>query len=313
MIEALRYSEADKPDWDAFVGNSRNGTFLFLRDYMDYHADRFMDASLLLRQDRRLVAIMPANQASREIHSHQGLSFGGLVIDDHVSAAQTTEILAAAIAAYADEGAERLVYRTIPHIYHRAPAQDDLYALAKLGAQLRRRDVLSVVDGRHRLRWQNRRLRGLKRARGLGLNVSRSNDWPSYWRLLATCLDERHGATPVHSLPEIATLAERFPDNIQLYVGHNGDALVGGVVIYVSHTVAHVQYIATNSEGRSSGILDLLFAYLLDDVFADKPYFDFGSSMGESGNSLNVGLAAHKEGFGARTVIQDTYAIAIAQ
>ena len=45
-----------------------------------------------------------------------------------------------------DAGFRAFDYKTIPHIYHRQPADEDRYALFLLGAQLIRRDMLSVVD-----------------------------------------------------------------------------------------------------------------------------------------------------------------------
>ena len=46
-IEIQQYIPALRPEWDCFIANSRNGTFLFFRNYMDYHSDRFIDNSLL--------------------------------------------------------------------------------------------------------------------------------------------------------------------------------------------------------------------------------------------------------------------------
>ena len=59
----VRYEPALKPEWDRFVGGAKNATFLFLRDYMDYHAARFVDASRdALRPSRgELIALFPAH------------------------------------------------------------------------------------------------------------------------------------------------------------------------------------------------------------------------------------------------------------
>ena len=48
MIEIVRYTPGKASEWDAFVRKSKNATFLFYRGYMDYHADRFEDFSLML-------------------------------------------------------------------------------------------------------------------------------------------------------------------------------------------------------------------------------------------------------------------------
>ena len=42
------YSTELKPLWDQHVSAARNGHFMHLRDYMDYHSDRFIDYSWIL-------------------------------------------------------------------------------------------------------------------------------------------------------------------------------------------------------------------------------------------------------------------------
>ena len=49
MIQVARYDKSQETEWNSFIGCSKNGTFLFNRGYMDYHADRFTDASLGFR------------------------------------------------------------------------------------------------------------------------------------------------------------------------------------------------------------------------------------------------------------------------
>jgi hypothetical protein len=57
------------------------------------------------------------------------------------------------------------------------------------------------------------------------------------------------------------------------------------------------------------GSLDFLHVHLLNDVFQDKMYFDFGISNENQGKNINEGLHYWKEGFGARTMTQDFYEI----
>ena len=51
-----RYSAENKERWDRFVRLSKNGTFLLQRDYMDYHADRFLPADFLQPKTNGTVA-----------------------------------------------------------------------------------------------------------------------------------------------------------------------------------------------------------------------------------------------------------------
>jgi hypothetical protein len=81
--------------------------------------------------------------------------------------------------------------------------------------------------------------------------------------------------------------------------------------MYVSERVARTQYIATNERGRALRVLDLLLDHLINDAYADKRYFDFGTSHDPANNQLNVGLITQKEEFGALAVVADTYGVRI--
>src|SRR5262249_3341135 len=122
----------------------------------------------------------------------------------------------------------------------------------------------------------------------------------------------KYGVPPVHSLAEIELLRGRFPKNIRLFTCRGGGQLLGGVVVYESSTVAHVQYIASTEEGRRAGALDLVFDELLTVHYAGRRYFDFGISNEDGGRQLNRGLIDQKEGFGARAVVHDHYTLDLA-
>src|SRR5690242_1101948 len=114
---------------------------------MDYHRDRFADHSLLVRDpEGELVAVLPAHAAGDTVGSHRGLSYGGLVIGPGMKAPLFLRAFEAVLLKLQRAGFAALDYKTVPAIYHRQPAEEDRYALFLLGAQLTRRDVLSVVD-----------------------------------------------------------------------------------------------------------------------------------------------------------------------
>jgi Acetyltransferase (GNAT) domain len=311
-MKVERFTRADRGTWDEFVRASRNGTFLFLRDYMDYHQDRFEDCSLLVREDGgRLAALLPANRRGGILESHGGLTYGGLVVDGSMTAQRMLDVFAALLDYLRRESFTSLRYRAMPHIYHRAPAEEDLYALARNGARVLRRAALSVLVPRHPGETQARRRRGVRKAAAAGLACRESDDLEAYWALLTAALRETYGAKPVHSLEEIALLRSRFPRNIRLFGCFQGDGLVAGVLVYESPTVARAQYIAASEAGKRLAALDLLFELLLREVFADKAYFDLGTSESAGGQDLNRGVIEYKESLGARTVVQDTYELPI--
>ncbi len=305
-----RYTPGDADAWDAFVRASRNGTFLLERGFMDYHADRFHDHSLLLHEaSGQLAAVLPANEHDGVLHSHAGLTYGGFILGQQTGVADVLGMLDAVRKYLCNLGFTRLHYKTIPSIYHRQPSEDDRYALFRADAVLVRRDVLSVVAREDRLHYQERRIRGIKSARRLGVELAESMDFAGFWPMLDDVLRSRHGVSPVHSLAEIEYLHARFPTRIRLFTACHAGATAAGVVVFESDRVAHVQYIAVADAGRRLGALDAVFDYLLTTVFAAKPWFDFGISNEDQGRTLNVGLVEHKEGFGARAVAHDYYTL----
>jgi hypothetical protein len=315
-MKVERFTSAARALWDAFVQESRNGTFLFLRDYMEYHCDRFEDHSLIFwADDGRPTALLPACRRGEALDSHGGLTYGGVVSGADMTAARMLDVFAVLLAYLRQESFPRLRYRAVPHIYHRVPAEEDLYALARHGARVVHRAPLSVIDARCPLPVQERRRRGVRKARAAGLVCRESDDLAAYWELLTQVLDETYGARPVHSLDEITLLRRRFPQNVRLFgafqAESQAESLVAGVLIYETPRVARAQYIAAAEAGKRLGGLDLLFDFLLREVYADKAYFDLGTSESADGRDLNRGVLEFKESLGARLVAQDTYELAI--
>lgn len=298
-------------EWDAAVRASPNGHFQFERAFMDHHADRFVDASLLLRRKGRLAALLPAERADDVVRSHGGLSFGGLV---QVGAARHTRIealLAAAVEHMREVGARRLVYRAMPAIYGRPLAQSDRRALFVHGARTLSSDAGTAVAPGSLAPSPARRTM-LRRAARSGARIEESEDWPAYWRLLTEQLESRHGAFPVHTLEEITRLADAFPEAIRLLVAYSGGEMRAGAVIFRSFNVDRVQYMATDSEGRRLGLLDLVLARAADAAAETKRWLDLGTSMDPGTDRLNEGLVGYKESFGGVPLACETFEIDLA-
>lgn len=312
MVRAERFTGEARGPWDDFVQNSRNGTFLFLRDYMEYHQDRFEDHSLILReQENRILALLPANRRDDILESHGGLTYGGVVSDATMTAPVMLEVFEALLEYLRQERFTLLRYRAVPHIYHRAPAEEDLYALTRNGGSVVHRTVLSAIDMRHPVVAQGRRRRGVRKALSAGLVCRESDDLAAYWSLLTQVLLETYGARPVHSLEEIMLLRRKLPRNIRLFGCFQGESLVAGVLVYESQTAARAQYIAASETGKRLAALDLLFDSLLREVYPDKAYFDLGTSESAGGRDLNRGVLGFKESLGARAVVVDTYELPV--
>lgn len=302
------YREHRKAVWDEFVTYSKNGTFLFFRDYMDYHRDRFLDNSLLIWDAKgHVLALLPANRSGDILVSHGGLTYGGFVTNERMKTPLMMELVERVVDHLRRDGIKRIVYKTIPHIYHRTPAEEDYYALFRLGARLYRRDVTTVVIPKRKIGLQERRLRGVKKALSARVTCCCSDDFEAFWSILEQNLWSVHRVKPVHTIQEIRNLAARFPENIKLFGSFMDGKMVAGVVIYETHNVAHAQYIASSERGRTCGALDALFSWLISEEYQEKSYFDFGISTEREGRFLNTGLIEFKEGFGGRAVVHDFF------
>ena len=307
MIEIKKYTESDKKLWDNFIDLSKNGNFLFLRDYMDYHKDRFTDHSLLMYRKEKLAGIFPANRKDSILYSHQGLTYGGFIYSTKTGATDVLAMFEALIQYGRGHNIEKIVYKAIPYIYSTYPAQEDLYALFRYKAELIGCHLSSTIPLKNSSKFIESRKSGVRKAINNQLICSESTDFHSFWKVLETNLGSKYEVKPVHTVLEIQYLRQLFPENIKLYIVNKGEDMVAGTVVYIYKHIVHVQYISANEEGKELGALDLLFDYLIHTQFATYDYFDFGYSTEQMGNYLNANLLFQKEGFGGRGVIYPIY------
>ena len=297
--------------WDEFARMSRNGTMLHQRGYMDYHSDRFKDCSLVALHEGRLCALLPACIEGDTLWSHRGLTYGGWLVPlKHFDATVMVEVMDAACQWMVGNSIKRLVYKPVPHIYHRYPCEEDLYALFRHQAKLIETNISTTIDLTCPLPLDRGNKSGANAARKAGIQVEPSEDWEGYWRLLSSLLDERYGTRPVHTLDEMRLLHGRFPDGIRLYTATLDGEMLAGVVMYLSQPVAHCQYIGASPQGKDSKALTLLFDYLIGEAkTSGYRYFDFGISNEDHGRYLNEGLVRQKSRLGGRGIVYNTFEI----
>ncbi len=311
-----RYRAEDREAWDEFVAASRNATFLFKRDYMDYHADRFHDCSWMAYKGSRLIAILPANiDAESNLYSHQGLSYGGWILPPaHLDGSDLLDLFEIAVKEWRQLGIKKLLYKPLPFIYAERPSQEDLYALFRLGATIKETNLSMTIDLRSPGQYNKLRQRKLNATHELIHSVEEMEDPEEVMQLVADCLEERHSTSPVHSVSEMRLLKSRFPGQIRFFGirvregstsaerindTRGKSPLAAAVCIYDTGLVAHAQYIATSAKGREGDYLTPLFTYLIREEFCGRRYFDFGISNENHGLILNAGLLRQKASFGA--------------
>jgi hypothetical protein len=306
-----KYNSKDYLLWNDFTSKSKNGTFLFNRDFIEYHNDRFDDFSLLvLNEKQTLVAVLPANFVDENLFSHQGLTYGGVIFGSKIKLKDSIEIFKEILIFLNENKFQKLQIKLIPSIYHQKPSEELSYILFLLNAKLTRCDTLSVIDLSQKITIASGRKEGIKKAQKLGLVINEEANFDVFWNtILIPNLQTKHQTQPIHSLEEITKLKQLFPNNIRQFNVYQNDKIVAGTTIFESQNVAHAQYISGDTTKSENGSLDFLYHELITKTFREKKFFDFGTSNENHGRKLNLGLNFWKESFGASTITQGFYEV----
>lgn len=308
--KVVKYSAVNYNEWNDFLLTSKNATFLFHRNYMDYHNDRFEDFSLLVYHKNKLVSVFPANSIENKLYSHQGLTYGGIILPKAIKLENVLDIFKELLRFLNKKGIEELIIKELPAIYMDVFSFEINYLLFILKAELLKCDTLTIIDLNNKLKPSKGRLEGYKRARKHHLIIKEEENLDAFWNeILTKNLKKKHNVKPVHSLDEIMLLKSRFPKNIRQFNVYNENKIVAGTTIFETKHVAHSQYISGNEDNNTLGSLDFLHLHLIENVFKNKKYFDFGTSNENNGLNINKGLLFWKEGFGARTLTQNFYKV----
>jgi len=264
----------------------------------------------MVYKNDKLIALLPANLVDSVLYSHQGLTYGSLIYSKTLKTTDFILVFEAILEFLNKNEINELNIKELPNIYLRNQTNNPLhYILFKTNAELIRTDLHSVVDMQHKS-YSNSRREGVKRATKSNLRVEESNNCDLFWnKILIPNLESKHNVKPVHTLEEITLLKSRFKDNIRQFNVFKDEVIVAGTTIFETDNVAHCQYISGNADKNELGSLDFLHHHLIENIFKDKSYFDFGISNINAGQQINKGLLFWKEGFGARSIPQGFYKV----
>ena len=306
MDAIINYRPELKDVWNGVVRKSKNGTFLHLRTYMDYHSDRFTDRSIIFYEKDKPLAVFPCNADANSVVSHGGLTYGGLIYGKEVHATIVLNMFQVLAEHYRAAGYKKIIYKPVPRVFHTYPADEDLYGLFRMGAKLFRRDLSSIIELATRPKFSDSRKNTARKAPKAGARFAEIDDTDEFHTLLTSVL-AKFDCSPVHSAAELALLKSRFPKNIRLFGVLLEDRLLAASLVFDFGHVVHTQYMASSDEGRALGALDFLLINLIEATFSEKQYLSFGTSTEQQGQFLNEGLIKQKEGFGGRGMVHDFY------
>jgi hypothetical protein len=316
-LKIFPYTEENVEIWDEFLANVPMATFLQTRRYLSYHADRFQDVSLIIKDDKnRIVGLFPAAvdpSNSKRVVSHPGITYGGLLHAGGLLGEKTLVAFKLLRHYYAIHGFEALRYKVVPNIYHQVPSADDLYALFRMGAVRYRCDLSCAIDLLNRPASSKRRKRGLEKALKAGVQVQEGVDFiTDFWKLLEDNLIQKIGALPVHTLNEILYLHSLFPNNIEFVVGLYENQVVAGIVLFFGDRVFRAQYIGSSNQGNKVCALDLVLEHCIKKAQSQSArFFDFGTSNQNEGQYLKASLYQFKSEFGGGGVVQEFYEMSL--
>ncbi|WP_215907177.1 FemAB family protein [Kordia aestuariivivens] len=279
---------------------------------MEYHKDRYEDHSLLLFKKDKLVALFPANQQENCLYSHQGLTFGGLVLPKNIGADEVNQLLLSVMDYAKAENFQELIVKTIPEIYHTQKTNELLYFLSLQG-KLQSRNLVLAIDYSQEVQLHKTKRKHFDKNHVLGFEIEENGSFPEFWNdVLAPKLDSKYSAKPVHSLAEITKLATLFPSNIIQYNIKLEGEILAGITIFKHNNVVKSQYGANTTKGASLRALEYLFIYLIEKFEKENmQYFSMGTVDADNEQGYNSGLLKQKEELGCVCFTQDIFKISL--
>lgn len=309
MLQIKKYQPEHKKLWDDFVDKSKNATFLFKRDFMEYHADRFEDFSLMVFEKNSLLAIIPAHRQDGKVCSHLGLTYGGIIFENKTGITKTELVFKEIILFLRLQNTTSLILKLIPINYQQAYNSAIEYLLFQHNAKLIRRDLNYIINLKDELNIHKSKLKFQNKSDWNIFTIQETNDLTSFWNeILIPVLKEKYGQSPVHNLEEITSLKNKFPENIKQFNVLNHGKIISGMTLFVTKNSVKSQYGASNIDGQNGRALDFLYLHLLRKYKSEGfHYFDMGITNENEGFTYNAGLSKYKEEFGASPVNQDRY------
>lgn len=306
-IKVSRFNLDLISDWNEVLLSSKNGHFLYSREYISYHGEKFEDISPIVYLNDKPVAFMPAaiDRTNGHIQSHPGLTFGGVVLLKELRGDIAIQIIDSCFKSLADWGGVSLTIKILPSIYCSYPAEELQYFLWSRGFSLIKRHLSSVLSMKNPLPLNSSKKQAIAKANKLGFKVE-TGSLEGFYNLLSSVLEERHCSKPVHTLDELKILTSRFSSHILLRtIVHEGE-MIAGAIIYVYPNALHTQYLASSEKGRKTGALDKIIESIIClAAETDMDYVSFGTSTASSNTEVNYGLLWQKESFGARSIVYD--------
>jgi hypothetical protein len=303
-IRVQKYHPSIDTEWNQFIKTSVNGTFLFHRDFMDYHKERFEDHSLMFYKENQLICCMPAHIESQVFYSHRGLSYGGWILSEigtenmHLLLEVFLEYIKDVIFLVTGMPLAKAEIQLPPISYHTVH-EEVTSILKQKGFRVNRVLDNQFVKLDRQIGVSPKKSRGYRNGKFEELRIDRANDFKSFWsQVLLPQLQSRYASKPVHSIEEIELLASKFPEKIIQHNVYKEDQLLAGITFFIKRDIVKSQYTASSPQGLKTDAIGYLYMEAMKE-FQEKGFLlmDYGP-VNERDGSVNEGLLRFKKELG---------------
>ena len=308
------YKSSRKEEWDDFVEKSQEATFLFFRDFMEYHADRFDDFSLLVYSENSLIGILPANIKDNKVYSHNGLTYGGLLVESGVHEAIITAVFQSVLKFLKQHGIASLALKMLPEFYQQKNSEIIEHYVTSIHAKITETLNVLGIDYSQPLAIHKTKRKHYRKNHNKGFVIEHDDNFTLFWdKVLCPRLAEKHNTKPVHSLEEILYLKSKFPQYIKQYNIYLEGKILAGITMFEKGDIVKSQYGATTEKGQAERALEYLFIHLIDKYKSeDKSYFSMGTVVDKSYPlGYNDGLLKQKKELGCTAYSQKFFNLSL--
>jgi len=317
------YTDEFDIHWDDFVQQSRNGTFMQQRKFINYHPPgKFHDYSLMVYDDQnQLIAVIPAALKKEGdipiFSSYPGASHGGIIVNQKFDTAKALELIPLLLEHCRSLSFKEIEMKMVPRIYHSWPTDEIDFSLRYHGFSPEISELATVLPlkeiDRVNSYMKKSAIRNRNKAINLGVTSMESDDYASFWRILEFNLKERHNALPTHTYENMLAILQRYPDQVKLFASFYEGKMIAGVLVFLlNNRVINCFYISHNDQYQHLRPLNLVFSHLIAWGLEEGFHFvDWGISTENKGKVANSGLFNFKEGFGGRGILRETYKLTL--
>lgn len=322
-LEIKLYSDEYESSWDRFVLiDSVNGTFLQTRNFLNYHKKGdFIDNSLLFLLGDQIIAVIPAhiisNDGRNELVSHNGSTFGGIIISKSHYNINYLDLIFKKLDDYViSNHIDKIILKQTSWIYNNNQSEllDYYFYLNNYECQ---KELGYYIDYDN---YNNDIISNFSSSRRRDYKYSLKNNFlfrelvdneiSNFYDVLCNNY-QKFNKTPYHSLEQLIEFKEkRLSKNVKFYGVFKNDELIASSMVFVfNNQLFYTQYIATIQSETNTFVDNFLYTKLIEQAKNDGyKYLSFGTSTFNNGKILNRSLAQFKAGFGTSEYVNRTYA-----